>query len=91
MPYVHQLISAEYIQRTRFPLDMLPPQTACHDLGPADDCLVLLSGGAAAGIAPADVALLMHRMGGVSLLAVLLMAPVSCCKACDLGRSHAMQ
>ncbi|GIM04619.1 hypothetical protein Vretimale_9164 [Volvox reticuliferus] len=38
-------------------------QTASHVLGPADDCLVLLSGGAAASIAPADVALLMHRMG----------------------------
>ncbi|GIL63225.1 hypothetical protein Vafri_17343 [Volvox africanus] len=52
--------AAEQRQEARVGLQV---QTASHLLGPADDCLVLLSGGAVASIAPADVALLMHRMG----------------------------
>ncbi|GLC52814.1 hypothetical protein PLESTB_000671500 [Pleodorina starrii] len=46
----------------------LEVKTASHALGPADDCVVLLSGGAAAGITPRDVALLMHRMGRLAAI-----------------------
>ncbi|GFR41827.1 hypothetical protein Agub_g2600, partial [Astrephomene gubernaculifera] len=41
-------------------------QTAQMALGPADESVVLLSGGAAATISPGDAALLMHRMGKLS-------------------------
>ncbi|GLI70964.1 hypothetical protein VaNZ11_016066 [Volvox africanus] len=52
--------AAEQRQEARVGMQV---KTASHVLGPGDDCLVLLSGGAVASIAPADVALLMHRMG----------------------------
>ncbi|EFJ46983.1 hypothetical protein VOLCADRAFT_105290 [Volvox carteri f. nagariensis] len=46
----------------------LEVQTSSHALGPADDGVVLLSSGAAAGITPTDVALLLHRMGRLAAI-----------------------